>query len=322
MSQSLRPISLPFSPIEVARKLCNHEGFAFLDSSMAGDKAVSILAARPLEILSGSLYKDGVYLEEKLTSYQLPVNGSIGPDGAAIGWIGYEGEFVFGIYRDLLIYCHDTGLWHEIGNLSAHFHAEASTAMQPMAFEALMPQDAFCKIVRRAKDYIAAGDIYQACLAYPFLCKKWTADSWAFYENFRKVSPAPHGTFLRLDGWEIMSGSPETFLNMQDRAIATRPIKGTSARHDNTEKDAASARELVASPKEAAELVMITDLERNDLGRVCEYGSIRVKEMLKLERFEQVFHLVSTVEGRLRPECTHLEALKACFPGGSISGAP
>ncbi|MEO8204826.1 MAG: anthranilate synthase component I family protein [Chthoniobacterales bacterium] len=289
---------------------------------MADGQATSILAMCPLEILSGSLYADGDMLERKLADYRLSSAGEAEPAGAAIGWIGYEGEFVFGIYRNLLVYCHETGLWYEAGNPTALFHPEVSLAMQPADFQNLVTQDVFCGMVRQAKDYITAGDIYQVCLAYPFLCEEWKTDSWAFYENFRKISPAPNGAFLRLNGWEVMSGSPETFLRIEDRIIITRPIKGTSARHADSEQDAASARELIASSKEAAELTMITDLERNDLGRVCEYGSIHVREMLKLESFKQVFHLASTVEGVLRQDCSHLEALKACFPGGSISGAP
>jgi anthranilate/para-aminobenzoate synthase component I len=109
---------------------------------------------------------------------------------------------------------------------------------------------------------------------------------------------------------------------MSGRAIRTRPIKGTRPRRADAHADTLSAYDLRNSPKETAELVMITDLERNDLGMVCEYGSVVVKELLKLERFEQVFHLVSTVEGRLREDVDQVAALRACFPGGSITGAP
>ena len=109
---------------------------------------------------------------------------------------------------------------------------------------------------------------------------------------------------------------------MSGRAICTRPIKGTRPRKSDPHADEKSAFDLLTSPKEVAELIMITDLERNDLGIVCEYGSVTVRELLKLERYEQVFHLVSTVEGRLRAEVDHVTALRACFPGGSITGAP
>jgi para-aminobenzoate synthetase component I len=112
------------------------------------------------------------------------------------------------------------------------------------------------------------------------------------------------------------------FLHIRDRQIRTRPIKGTRPRHPDPATDARNAEELLASPKERAELIMITDLERNDLGQVCEFGSVVATELLKLEAFQQVFHLVSTVEGQLRPDIDHIKALRACFPGGSITGAP
>jgi len=150
----------------------------------------------------------------------------------------------------------------------------------------------------------------------------WEGDPFAFYEALRHYSPAPHGAFLRLDGRGVLSTSPESFLKMSGRAIRTRPIKGTRPRRADANADALSAYELRSSAKETAELVMITDLERNDLGAVCEYGSVNVKELLKLERFEHVFHLVSTVEGQLREDVDQVEALRRCFPGGSITGAP
>jgi len=121
---------------------------------------------------------------------------------------------------------------------------------------------------------------------------------------------------------EILSSSPETFLRMHGRSIETRPIKGTRPRFADPELDSRSAYELQTSEKEIAELVMITDLERNDLGRVCEFGSVKVTEMLKHERLEQVHHLASTVTGQLREDADQLDVLQACFPGGSITGAP
>jgi anthranilate/para-aminobenzoate synthase component I len=138
----------------------------------------------------------------------------------------------------------------------------------------------------------------------------------------REASPAPYAAFLHLRDRAVLSSSPECFLEMRGRTICTRPIKGTRPRSSEPEADGRMAAELRASAKETAELVMITDLERNDLGQVCDFGSVRVRELLKLEPFAQVFHLVSTVEGRLRPEVSHPSALGACFPGGSITGAP
>jgi anthranilate/para-aminobenzoate synthase component I len=121
---------------------------------------------------------------------------------------------------------------------------------------------------------------------------------------------------------QILSSSPEQFLRFGGDAVITRPIKGTRPRHPDPARDARLAAELLASPKEIAELVMITDLERNDLGQICQFGSIQVVELARLEQFEHVFHLVSTVRGILRPGIDHVAALEACFPGGSITGAP
>ena len=128
--------------------------------------------------------------------------------------------------------------------------------------------------------------------------------------------------WLALDDREILCSSPESFLRIDGRCIETRPIKGTRPRFADPEADRRAARELCESPKETAELVMITDLLRNDLGQVCEFGSVRVAEMLRLESLAQVHHLVSTVTGVLRPEHDAIGALAACFPGGSITGAP
>jgi anthranilate/para-aminobenzoate synthase component I len=186
-----------------------------------------------------------------------------------------------------------------------------------------MERDAFCHLVRRAQEYIAAGDIYQVNLSYPWLAQ-WPRGlaPLDFYLRLREASPAPYGAYLDLGGRQVFSTSPECFLEMQGRRIVTRPIKGTRPRGSSEEQDIQLAHELAKSAKERAELVMITDLERNDLGQVCEFGSVHVTELLKLQRYAQVQHLVSTVEGTLRPDVDHLDAFIACFPGGSISGAP
>lgn len=134
--------------------------------------------------------------------------------------------------------------------------------------------------------------------------------------------PAPYSALLCAGGRVIASSSPELFLQIDGREALTRPIKGTRARAADAAADAAAARELGRSAKDRAELIMITDLERNDLGQVCDYGTVEVRELLKLERFAQVHHLVSTVSGRLRPDVDPIDALRACFPGGSITGAP
>jgi len=179
----------------------------------------------------------------------------------------------------------------------------------------------FLAAVQRAQCYIRTGDIYQVNLSQR-LAASCPFSSWEFFERLLAVSPAPFAAYFDCGDFQIASSSPEQFLRLSGPHITTRPIKGTRPRSPDPTRDAQLAYELQTSPKELAELVMITDLLRNDLGKVCEYGSVQVPELAKLERFAQVQHLVSTVEGRLRTEVTHFAALASCFPGGSITGAP
>lgn len=179
----------------------------------------------------------------------------------------------------------------------------------------------FLSAVERAQRYIQAGDIYQVNLSQR-LAAPCPFSGWELFEGLLAVSPAPFAAYFDCDDFQIASSSPEQFLRLSGPHITTRPIKGTRPRSPDPTRDAQLAYELQTSPKELAELVMITDLLRNDLGKVCEYGSVQVPELAKLERFPQVQHLVSTVEGRLRTEVTHFAALASCFPGGSITGAP
>ena len=143
-----------------------------------------------------------------------------------------------------------------------------------------------------------------------------------FFERLCDVSPAPFAAFLDCGDFQICSSSPELFLRLSGAEIETRPIKGTRPRAADRTRDAQLGYELQTSAKEMAELVMITDLLRNDLGKVCEFGSVRVPELARLERYAQVQHLVSTVSGRLRADQTHFSAFASCFPGGSVTGAP
>jgi len=307
----------PPAPEEAARALRSREGFVFLDSSQAGPGALSLLACEPDLILEGGA-TDWDKLERELSRRARPSADLGHPDGAAVGWIGFDGRFRFGFYDQPHLYFHGSGTWHnppETGTLPAE------AVFPRIDFQPQVSREEFVRMVARAQDYIAAGDIYQVCLAHPFEAE-FSGDAWPFYEALRHYSPAPHGGFLDLGGSQIASASPECFLRMSGRRIITRPIKGTRPRRADAQLDQRNAFDLLTSPKEVAELVMITDLERNDLGRVCEYGSVTVPELLKLESYEQVHHLVSTVTGTLREHVSHPGAVRACFPGGSISGAP
>jgi para-aminobenzoate synthetase component I len=179
----------------------------------------------------------------------------------------------------------------------------------------------FLSAVERAQRHIHAGDIYQVNLSQR-LMSQCQLSGWELYEKLSAVSPAPFSAFLDCGDFQIASSSPEQFLRLSGSHIQTRPIKGTRPRAADSTRDAQLAYELQTSVKELAELVMITDLLRNDLGKVCEYGSVQVPELAKLEKFAQVQHLVSTIEGRLKKNVTHFAAFASCFPGGSVTGAP
>lgn len=179
----------------------------------------------------------------------------------------------------------------------------------------------FLNCVKRAQNYIRAGDIYQVNLSQR-LTARCDLSGWEMFQKLSTVSPAPFSAFLDCGDFQLASSSPEQFLRMSGSHIITRPIKGTRPRDADMTRDAQLAYELQTNAKELAELLMITDLLRNDLGKICEFGSVQTPEIAKLERFSQVQHLVSTVEGRLRNEVTHFSALASTFPGGSITGAP
>lgn len=187
--------------------------------------------------------------------------------------------------------------------------------------ESTYTRDGFIEAVARAQRYIRAGDIYQVNLAQR-LSVPAGCNAWEFHQRLAAVSPAPFSGFLDAGDLQLTCSSPELFLRLSGSHIQTRPIKGTRPRSTDPLRDAQLSYELQTSAKEMSELVMITDLLRNDLGRVCEYGSVQVPELVRLERYPQVQHLVSTVEGRLRSDVTHFTAFAKCFPGGSITGAP
>ncbi len=207
--------------------------------------------------------------------------------------------------------------------LSAAVKGDSQTSRPAIndAIKSNLSRAEFVAKVIRAQQYIRAGDIYQVNLSHR-LSVESPLRGREFYQRLSDISPAPFSAFIDCGDFQIASSSPESFLKMSGSHIQTRPIKGTRPRSSDPDRDAQLTYELQTSAKEMAELVMITDLLRNDLGRVCEFGSVQVPELVRLERYAHVQHLVSTVEGRLREEVTHFEAFASCFPGGSITGAP
>lgn len=175
--------------------------------------------------------------------------------------------------------------------------------------------------VKKAKEYIKAGDIYQVNLSQRFQAET-DLSGWQIYKRLRSLSPSYFSAFLDCGNRQIISSSPERFLRLKGDIATTRPMKGTRPRFKNKTKDQKCKRELLGSEKDKAELLMIVDLERNDLGRVCYYDSIKVEALRELEVYNTVFQTTSTVSGKLHKDKDRIDLLRACFPGGSITGCP
>jgi anthranilate synthase component I len=182
--------------------------------------------------------------------------------------------------------------------------------------------DTYLERVRRGKEYIRAGDIYQTNLSRPWRIELREADVGRLYERLRAVNPAPFAALAQWRGAAVLSSSPERLVRVADRSIETRPIAGTRPRSRKPGEDARETAALVAHPKERAEHIMLIDLERNDLGRVCEAGTVAAQELMSIESYAHVHHIVSNVTGTLRADVTLIEALRAVFPGGTITGCP
>lgn len=275
--------------------------------------------------------------------------------GGAVGFLGYEAgrllerlpgrhsnpggqpDLAFGIYDAVAAFDHaERRAWVIAARPEAEARARALAArlrepvpprgaVPPARWRGELTREAYRATVERVLAYIRAGDVYQANVTQRFLADRPAGlDPYALFERLRDLSPAPFAAFLNLGPRLCLaSASPERFLRLEpDGAIETRPIKGTRPRRADPVADAAEAAALLASPKDRAENLMITDLLRNDLARVAEVGSVRVPVLYGLESFASVHHLVSVVRARLRPGLGPVDLLRATFPGGSITGAP
>ncbi len=272
-------------------------------------------------------YELGLQLEDRLAGLRRP-EPRLGPDA----W--------FGFYLSCLVWD------HQEGRLFVTFHPETDEKVQAqelVRWESIMrlpsildtPQQAASAVavgaslspltyqakVKAAQRYIGAGDIYQVNLSRRLEVSA-QMDAWKVFRTLLEHSPSPYSAFLNGDTFQLASISPELFLRMQGDQVMTRPIKGTRPRGRTHAEDLALSEDLVGSSKERAELLMITDLLRNDLGKVCQYGSVKVPSLAQVELHPFVQHLVATVTGTIAPGGGHFDVLAACFPGGSITGAP
>jgi anthranilate synthase component 1 len=192
---------------------------------------------------------------------------------------------------------------------------------EPAEFESNLGPGGYAAAVERAKEYIRAGDVYQVVPS-----QRWSAacpvEAFSIYRGLRAVNPSPYMYFLDFEDFEIAGASPESLVKVSGRRAEQRPIAGTRPRAESPERDLGRAQELLADEKERAEHVMLVDLGRNDLGRVCEYGSVKVDELMGVETYSHVIHIVSSVSGTLRDDVTPMDALRASLPAGTLSGAP
>jgi len=204
---------------------------------------------------------------------------------------------------------------------SEHHPVTVPREVPPIAFESNLAKETFLANVAKAKTYITAGDIIQVVGSQRFSTPV-TASPVDVYRAARSVNPSPYMFLLELEGFSLVGASPEIHVRCEDHRVEIRPIAGTRRRGATVEEDLALEQELLADPKERAEHVMLVDLARNDLGRVCNFGSVQVKDLMIIERYSHVMHIVSQVEGRLADQRTPYDLMRATFPAGTLSGAP
>jgi para-aminobenzoate synthetase component I len=206
----------------------------------------------------------------------------------------------------------------DLGN-KVEFSPPSPSSPSPPLF--LTSQADYETAVNQAKKYIQAGDIFQANLSLRFQAST-SASGWEIYQALQKINPSPFASYWQTPWGEVVSCSPERLVMLQNRQAETRPIAGTRSRGVTLEQDIQLAQDLLSNTKERAEHIMLVDLERNDLGRVCEWGTVTVDELLTIERYSHVMHLVSNIKGTLKSEYSAIDLIRATFPGGTITGCP
>jgi len=324
----------------------------FLDSSLAnaGNGRCSYLGFDPFKIVKADNFEQ---LRKALKPY-LGLRSNLPFPAGAVGRIGYEGNCWFGLYDGLICIDHykkiltitSSGFPYKnskeqkkaarqkIEDISYKISKRGSLlktglmAMYPQSLniKSNVSQKQYIEAVEKALKHIHKGNIYQINLSQRMqaLMKNWQSHVRPpdMYKHLRFCSPSAFSAYLDDGQTVILSSSPERFLRLENKTVQVRPMKGTRPRGENLIEDRKNRQELMDSVKENAELLMVTDLERNDLGRVCDYGSVRVKDQRTIEEYNTVFQATSTVEGRLHKKFDQFDLLKATFPSGSVTGCP
>jgi anthranilate/para-aminobenzoate synthase component I len=267
--------------------------------------------------------------------------------GGFVGYLGYETaplcdkikfgrkkelgipDAYFGFFREVIVYEHAKRVYYLVTNSRKaekmkSFFGKTVAARQPFRLKKIEPEITrghFEKMVRRAKEYIAAGDIYQANLSQRFNFG-FRGSALALYGRLRSINPSPFSSFFKIRDLQVVSSSPERLIRKKGVFCETRPIAGTCPAYGPKRKLQEWRKRLLQNPKERAEHLMLVDLERNDLGRVCDYRSVRVGEFMTLEKYSHVVHIVSKITGKLQKGKDAFDLIKAMFPGGTITGCP
>ncbi len=303
-------------------------------------------------VLEGDIFE---LLRKELAKLKGVDCGSLPFAGGAIGCFAYDAgrrirpaslekpysrsqpEMRFGFYDAALVWDHEQDSLFAIASGAAEDPTDAMQRLKSLVLqsekaetedqfqvgdiESNFSREVYLERVGKMREYIREGEIYQANLSQRFRAS-FQGSGAALYRRLREVNPAPYAAYLNFGDEEILSSSPERFLRLDDGVVNTRPIKGTRPRGANVQEEESFREELAASEKDRAELLMIVDLERNDLGRVCKPGTISVKTLFGLETYASVIHQTATVEGRLEEGRDAIDCIEAMFPGGSITGAP
>ncbi|MGM0369800.1 MAG: aminodeoxychorismate synthase component I [Bacillota bacterium] len=357
----IEKITTELSAFELYTIFKDEEHSFILDSNLNNKYGrYSFISANPFEVLkydreSAQPLEE---LETKLKQYKIDNQTDLPFIGGAVGYLSYDlchcieklpqqaeekikvPDLYMGLYNWVLVVDHrrdevyfaspdldcskEKEIKLEVIDKIEKFSTQvrqSSATTKPTKLKSNFSRGSYIKAIEQAKAYIKTGDIYQVNLSQNFW-GKIKCSSYQLYQNLREISPAPFAAFLNFSEVDILSNSPERFIKVRDRMVETRPIKGTRPRGVTPEEDQRLQEELLTSEKDKAELLMIVDLERNDLARVSEMGSVEVPQLYQLEEYANVSHLVATVKSKLKENASIVDLIKATFPGGSITGAP
>ena len=306
-------------------------------------------------------YVNGKAIEEKdpfialdnlINKYKINYESDIPFVSGAIGYFSYDigrkleilpktakkeieiPDAIFNFYNNLIIfdiqnkktYISSLGMGEEIEDIEEKLKnykeiSEPNITESSNNFTSNFEKESYEKAILNLKEYIRNGDVYIANMTRQIWCYN-KEESFSIYEKLRSINKAPFSVFMNFNDFQVISSSPERFLYVKDKMVHTRPIKGTRPRGKNPLEDMENRKALENSEKDKSELLMIVDLERNDLSKVCKPNSVKVTELFKIEEYATVFHLVSTIEGELEEGVSAVKCIRECFPGGSITGAP